>query len=99
MVKQSLGGGEGSLIFSLLWVSRVGERGKGWVLHISCLFLDVYKRQSQVKIHKEGKPIRPIVSFINAPIYKLSKEVSRVLKEKYEFGTKYNLSLIHISTS
>ena len=32
-------------------------------------------------------------------IYKLSKEVSRVLKEKYEFGTKYNienLSLIHI---
>ena len=24
------------------------------------------------RIHKEGKPIRPIVSFINAPIYKLS---------------------------
>ena len=47
--------------------------------------------KSQVKIHKEGKPIRPIVSFINAPIYKLSKEVSRVLKEKYEFGTKYNI--------
>ena len=36
-------------------------------------------------------PIRPIASFINAPIYKLSKEVSRVLKEKYEFGTKYNI--------
>ena len=29
MVRQSLGGGEGSLIFSLLWVSRVGERGEG----------------------------------------------------------------------
>ena len=29
MGRQSLGGGEGSLIFSLLWVSRVGERGEG----------------------------------------------------------------------
>ena len=28
--------------------------------------------KSQVKIHKEGKPIRLIVYFINAPIYKLS---------------------------
>ena len=29
MVRQSLGGGEGSLIFSLLRVSRVWERGEG----------------------------------------------------------------------
>ena len=51
----------------------------------------------QVKLNKEGKLIRPIVSFINGPIYKLSKEVSRVLKEKYEFGAKYNICLLYTS--
>ena len=39
MVRQSLGGGEGSLIFSLLWVS--------WVGAVSYTHLDVYKRQDQ----------------------------------------------------
>ena len=48
MVRQSLGGGEVSLIFSLLWVSRVGESGEGLgitnFLSIPDL-TDVYKRQ------------------------------------------------------
>lgn len=39
----------------------------------------------QIKLHKENKPVRPIVSFIGAPSYKLSKMMSKTLKEKYEF--------------
>ena len=49
------------------------------------------KFRSQVKLHKEGLPIRPIVSFINAPTYKISKEVSRILKEVYNFEVKYSI--------
>ena len=45
----------------------------------------------QIKLHKRERPVRPIVSFINAPAYKLSKEVSRILKDKYEFDVKYNV--------
>ena len=46
--------------------------------------------KNQIKLHKDGRPIRPIVSFIGAPCYKLSKITSRILKEKYEFKKLYN---------
>jgi hypothetical protein len=32
-----------------------------------------------IKIHKEGAPIRPIVSFVGSPTYELAKFLSRIL--------------------
>lgn len=49
------------------------------------------KFKCQVKIQKEGLPIRPIVSFINAPSYKLSKDISKIVKETYQYGEKYSV--------
>ena len=34
----------------------------------------------QVKLHINGLPIRPIVSFINSPSYRVAKEVSKLLR-------------------
>lgn len=45
----------------------------------------------QIKLHKEHMPVRPIVSFIGAPSYKLAKECSKVLREWYEWKNKYNI--------
>ena len=43
-------------------------------LPVSYTHLDVYKRQ----------PLRPTVSFINSPTYKISKEISKRIKMAYE---------------
>lgn len=45
----------------------------------------------QIKLHKEGRPLRPIVSFIGAQCYKISKAISKILKEKYEFKKIYSM--------
>lgn len=34
----------------------------------------------QIKFHKEGNPIRPIVSTVNTPAYKLSRYLATILK-------------------
>lgn len=45
---------------------------------------------AQFKVHKEGYPVRPIVSTINSPSYKLSKLLATILRKS--FGKpKYNL--------
>ena len=31
------------------------------------------------KIHKEGFPLRPVVSFVNSPTYNVSRSLARVL--------------------
>nr|CAI5830742.1 unnamed protein product [Callosobruchus analis] len=36
------------------------------------------------KIHKEGIPLRPIVSFVGSPTYKLSKWMSDILKNAFD---------------
>lgn len=36
--------------------------------------------RSWIKLYKDGRPIRPIVSFIGAAYYRLSKTISRILK-------------------
>lgn len=38
--------------------------------------------RSLPKIHKEACPIRPIVNFREAPSYKISRELNKILKEK-----------------
>jgi hypothetical protein len=45
----------------------------------------------QIKLHKEGMPIRPIISFIGAPSYKLARTLSRILREKFEFKKVYSI--------
>ena len=36
------------------------------------------------KIHKQGIPIRPIVSYTGTPLYKISKHVANILTTKWE---------------
>ena len=42
-----------------------------------------------VKLHKEGKPIRPVVSYINAPTYNLCKYLNKLLPDKIDCNSKY----------
>lgn len=44
----------------------------------------------QIKAHKEGFPIRPIVSTINSPSYSLSRRLASILKEAFS-TTKYTI--------
>jgi hypothetical protein len=50
------------------------------------------------KIHKPENPIRPVVFFINAPVYKLAKFLNRhlpdLIKFKSPFSIKNSLDLI-----
>ena len=34
--------------------------------------------RSQLKLYKDGMPLRPIVSFLNSPSYRLAKEVNKL---------------------
>ena len=34
------------------------------------------------KIHKQNIPIRPVINCINSPNYKVSKLITKILKEK-----------------
>lgn len=37
------------------------------------------KFYATIKTHKEGNPIRPIVSFIESPTYRLAQHLSKIL--------------------
>ena len=47
--------------------------------------------ETRINIAVDGTSFIHTVDVYKRQIYKLSKEASRVLKEKYEFGTKYNI--------
>ena len=49
------------------------------------------KFKCQLKIHKEGMPLRPIVSFISSPMYRMSQEISKIIKTSYEKKQTYNV--------
>ena len=44
-----------------------------------------------VKLHKENIPIRPVVSFISAPTFKLGKFLDRVYKSLIDFRSEYSI--------
>ena len=44
-----------------------------------------------LKLHKEGKPLRPIVSFINSPSYGIAKEISKQLRKLYEMEISHSI--------
>ena len=43
------------------------------------------------KIRKENIPIRPVLSYINAPSYRLCKELNRILPKLTNFKSKYSV--------
>ena len=47
------------------------------------------KLYSLIKLHKAGYPIRPVVSFVSAPTYKLSKKLIEVIQEHTLFSAKF----------
>ena len=49
------------------------------------------KLKAQIKLHKQGNPIRPVVNNINAPAYKLAKFLTKTLKEYITLKYQYNV--------
>lgn len=47
--------------------------------------------KAQIKLHKKGEPIRPIVNFTKAPSYKISKKLAKLLQHKLELKNTYTL--------
>lgn len=43
------------------------------------------------KIHKEGTPMRPVVSYINAPAYKLAKKLNTIFRSGVDFNPKFTV--------
>jgi hypothetical protein len=44
-----------------------------------------------IKLHKENKPIRPIINWKNAPAYKIAKQVSKTLHNSLQLPYTYNI--------
>ena len=58
-------------------------------------YLTQYKPQAprlkaQIKLHKQGNPIKPVVNNINAPAYKLAKYLTKTLQEHIQLKYQYN---------
>jgi hypothetical protein len=49
------------------------------------------KLNSLIKIHKENKPIRPLINSKTAPNYKIAKLLTHILKDKLKLENKYNI--------
>ena len=47
------------------------------------------KLYSFFKLHKHGYPIRPVVSFISAPSYKVSKKLIHIISENTNFSSRF----------
>lgn len=51
-----------------------------------------------IKIHKDSAPIRPVVSYVGCPAYKLAKHLNTILKDTTSFksknGVKNSLDLV-----
>ena len=43
------------------------------------------------KIHKQNIPIRPVINCINSPNYKVSKFITKILKEKINLKNKFTV--------
>jgi len=47
--------------------------------------------KAQIKLHKPGKPIRPVINNINAPAYKLAKHLTKTLNDYLNLSYQYNV--------
>ena len=64
----------------LLKMKREGTIGEKLYRHLHSSDGLPYRFYGLPKIHKNGNPLRPIVSFISSPTYNLSKYVAKILK-------------------
>lgn len=60
----------------------------------TCTFLKTYNGIAprffgQPKYHKEGTPLRPVISTIGSPTYNLSKHISQILTSAYNTNNTY----------
>lgn len=51
------------------------------------------KLNTLIKIHKIDKPIRPLINSKTSPNYKISKYITKTLKEKLQLTYKHNLKI------
>jgi hypothetical protein len=52
-----------------------------------------------IKLHKDNRPIRPIITWENAPSYELAKQLFRILNNYLQLPYTYNIqNSIHLMT-
>jgi hypothetical protein len=44
-----------------------------------------------IKLHKQNKPIRPIINWKNAPAYELAKHLTKILHDSLHLPNTYNI--------
>ena len=49
------------------------------------------------KIHKQNIPRRPVINCINSPYYKVSKFITKILKEKINLKNKFTVKQTHLN--
>ena len=45
--------------------------------------------KAQIKLHKDGNPIRPVINNIHTPSYKAAKKLNRILQQRLNLGNQY----------
>jgi hypothetical protein len=48
--------------------------------------------KAQLKLHKEGIPIRPVISNRTVPAYKLAKYMTKILDQHIALNNQYNIA-------
>ena len=48
--------------------------------------------KAQIKLHKDGNPIRPVVNNINAPSYKTAKRLNKILQQHLNLDNQYTVT-------
>jgi hypothetical protein len=48
--------------------------------------------KAQLKLHKRGIPIRPVINNRTAPAYKLAKHLTKILNQHINLNNQYNLT-------
>jgi hypothetical protein len=46
--------------------------------------------KAQIKLHKEGKQIRPVINSINAPTYRMAKHLAKTMNNYLPMDNRYN---------
>ena len=47
--------------------------------------------KAQIKLHKDGNPIRPVINNIHAPSYKAARRLNKILQQCLNLGNQYTV--------
>jgi len=47
--------------------------------------------KAQIKLHKDGNPIIPVINNIHAPSYKAAKRLNKILQQRLNLGNQYTV--------